>query len=185
MDKEVLAWVSEALRESHADERRFHDEAISRLNADHLRVQTRLDVLYEDKLDGRIDVAFFDRKARDWRAQQNRLLADIGDHQNANQSYMEEGVRILELAVRASELFERQPAEEKRRLLNCVLSNSSWKEGKLTAQFRQPFDMLVVAKESAETAVVAQHPEKGVFEIWLPDMDSNHGSRRQRPLSYH
>ena len=185
LDKDVLAWVSEALRESHADERRFHDEAISRLNADNLRLQTRLDVLYEDKLDGRIDVTFFDRKARDWRAQQSRLLADIGDHQNANQSYMEEGVRILELAGRASELFERQPAEEKRRLLNCVLSNSFWKEGKLTAQFRQPFDMLVVAKESAESAAVAQNPEKGGFEIWLPDMDSNHDSRRQRPLSYH
>ena len=69
-------------------------------------------------------------------------------------------------------------------MLNCVLSNSSWKEGKLTAQFRQPFDMLVVAKENAEAAAVAQDPEIGGFEIWLPDMDSNHDSRLQRPLSY-
>ena len=83
---------------------------------------------------------------------------------------MEEGVRILELAGRASELFERQPAEEKRRLPKCVLSNSSWKEGKLTAQFRQPFDMLVVAKENVEAAAVAQDPEKGGFEIWLPQL---------------
>ena len=57
---------------------------------------------------------------------------------------------------------------EKCRLLNCILSNSSWKEGKLTAQFRQPFDMLVVAKKGAEAAAVALDPEKGILRFGSP-----------------
>jgi hypothetical protein len=45
----------------------------------------------------------------------------------------------------AQRLFERQDAQQKRRLLNFVVSNCVWKNGELTADFRQPFDMLAVA----------------------------------------
>jgi hypothetical protein len=58
---------------------------------------------------------------------------------------MDKGVRILELAQRAGDLFDKQQTAEKRRLLNCVLSTSSWKNGALAVEFRQPFDMLIDA----------------------------------------
>jgi len=59
------------------------------------------------------------------REEQTRCIRDIERHQAAQQSFMDEGVRILELARNAQALFERQPAREKRRLLNFVLSNCS------------------------------------------------------------
>ena len=72
------------------------------------------------------------------------FFRDLEQHQNANQSYLQEGVAILELANRAAELFEKQSASEKRRLLDFVLSNSSWGDGELTVEFRQPFDLIAV-----------------------------------------
>lgn len=45
-----------------------HDEAIARLQAEYRRLQNRIDAMYLDKLDGRIDTAFFDSKSADWRA---------------------------------------------------------------------------------------------------------------------
>ena len=156
LDQEVVDWISTALKESHADKRRHHDEAVSRLKADHQRLQNRLETLYEDKLDGRIEVAFFDRKSREWRAEQSRMLQLIEDHQKADQSYMDEGVRILELAKRAGDLFDTQAPSEKRRLLNCVLAASSWKNGTLAAEFRQPFDMLIDAKAQVEEKVTME-----------------------------
>ena len=48
--------------------------------------------------DGKIDEAFFERKATEWRAEQGRLLRSIEEHQAANQTYLEEGVALLELA---------------------------------------------------------------------------------------
>ena len=57
----------------------------------------------------------------------------------------EEGVQLLELAQRAHALFESQPSQQKRKILNFVLSNCTWKGGELTAQYRKPFDLLVVA----------------------------------------
>jgi hypothetical protein len=78
---------------------------------------------YVDKLDGRVDGAFFDKMSAEWRENQNRYLREIERHEAAEQSYMDEGVQILELARNAQRLFERQEPRQKRRLLNFVLSN--------------------------------------------------------------
>ncbi|MEQ8667563.1 MAG: hypothetical protein RIC12_00230 [Pirellulales bacterium] len=115
-DDEVIELVSSALRESHADEKRFHDEAIQRLQADYNRLQKRIDEMYIDKLDGQISAAFFGQKSAEWRREQEMIQHRLEQHRHANQSYLEEGVGILELANRAADFFENQPAGEKRRL---------------------------------------------------------------------
>lgn len=173
LDDEVLGWVTEALRQSHNDAKRHHDEAISRLQAEYNRLQNRIDAMYLDKLDGRVDAAFFDRKASEWRGEQDRLLLTIEDHQSANQTYLEEGVRLLELAQGAHKLFEKQPANEKRRLLNFLLSNCSWKGGEMTATFRQPFDLLRDARNADLVQPEPVGATSGVFEKWLLRRDSN------------
>src|ERR1017187_9348096 len=185
MDQEVVDWVASALRESHTDEKRFRDAAVAKLNSARARLQGRLEAMYEDRLDGRVDLAFFDRKSREWRDEQSRILREIEGHQAANESYMDAGIRILELSRNMHRLFAKQPAEEKRRLLDFVVSNCSWKGGTLTPEFRQPFDMLAVANGQSHTSDTANVSENGRNENWLPGMDSNHDSRLQRPLSYH
>jgi site-specific DNA recombinase len=166
-DSEVLEWVRESLRASHTDERREHEEAIRRLQAEHKRLGDRINAMYLDKLDGRIDGAFFDKMSAQWRADQARCGREIALHESAEQSYMDEGIQILELARDAQKLFERQQPREKRRLLNFVLSNCSWKDGEVVATFRQPFDLL------AQTTTTAMRNEMGLdskstkSEIWL------------------
>ena len=81
----------------------------------------------------------------EWRQEQAAVRQNLEQHEQANQSYLQEGVAILELANRAAGLFEMQVATEKRRLLDFVLSNSTWGNGKLTVEFRQPFDLIAVA----------------------------------------
>jgi hypothetical protein len=44
-DDEVLEWVREALHASHADERREHEEAIARLQAEHARLGERISAM--------------------------------------------------------------------------------------------------------------------------------------------
>lgn len=172
IDEEVLALVSEALRESHKDERQFHDEAVARLQAEYTKIQNRLNRAYDDKLDGVIDSITFAQKSEEWRVEQDRLLRCIAEHQQANRSYMEEGVGLLELANRAVELFENQEPREKPRLLDFVLSNCTWKDGKLTVEFRQPFDMLAVTNEAHQKGKAAGLASNGLSEQWLPGHQS-------------
>ena len=137
------------------------------------RAEGRVDAMYVDKLDGRIDTAFFDRKSSEWRREQDRLLQSIEEHQAANQTYLEEGVRLLELARRAHRLFQKQEPREKRRLLNFLLSNCSWKGGEVTAVFRQPFDMLADANVARREWDGQNASARPGFKNWLPRLDSN------------
>jgi DNA invertase Pin-like site-specific DNA recombinase len=167
-DDEVLAWVRDALRASHADEKREHEAAIGRLRAKYDRLQTRMHAMYVDKLDGKVDGAFFERMSGEWRAEQDRCLREIERHRAADQSYLEEGVRLLELARNAQRLFEKQEPREKRRLLNFVVSNCTWKGGELVVNLRQPFDLLAETTAIAAQAAAGKRPNLAKSEIWLP-----------------
>ncbi len=81
------------------------------------------------RFDGLVDAAFFDKMSNQWREEQNRCQREIDRHRSAEQSYMDEGVQILELARNAPRLFERQEPRQKRRLLNFVLSNLAEQTG--------------------------------------------------------
>jgi site-specific DNA recombinase len=180
----ALEWITSALRESHRDEKRFHEQAIARFQAEYTALQNRIDGMYVDKLDGRISAAFFDRKAAEWRAEQDRIQSALAGHQQANRSYLDSGVRLLELASRASEMFKAQPPEARQELLKFVVSNSTWRGGQLSISYRQPFDLIL--KCAGETRKLARAPDdnrtiEGHFEKWSGSRDSNPGPLGPQP----
>jgi len=123
-EEDILAWITLALRESHVDEQREHEAAVKRLQAEHDRLRERIHAMYIDKLDGRIDNAFFERMSNDWRNQQDRCLRQIAWYESADRAYFDEGIRLLDLAHKSRDLFAKQEPSEQRRLLNFALSNS-------------------------------------------------------------
>jgi site-specific DNA recombinase len=172
-DDDVLMWVRDALRVSHAEERREQEQAIKRLEAECKRLDDRIHAMYADKLDGLIDAAFFQKMSNQWREERDRCRRDIERHQNADKSCLNEGVALLELANDAQRLFAKQESRQKRRLLNFLLSNCTWKDGELSPTFRQPFDMLsetIISAQSESHTEVALRP---ISEKWLPEQDSN------------
>jgi len=157
---EVLAWVTDALRQSHQDEKLLHTEAVDRLQREFKRLQDRLDNMYIDKLDGMVPMEFYDRKTNEWRGEQMAVRRELERHEQANHSYVNEGVALLELASQAEALFRSQPANEERKLLDFVCSNSRWSNGVLTLDFRQPFDLIADgASLSAREETVGSVPD--------------------------
>jgi site-specific DNA recombinase len=108
-----------------------------------------------------------------WREEQNRCQREIERHQNADKSYLDEGIALLDLARNAQRLFAKQEPREKRRLLNFVLSNCTWEDGEVVATFRQPFDMLAETATAAARVDVGEKANSSKSEIWLGDLDSN------------
>ena len=106
---------------------------------------------------------------------QSRCQREIDRLQTANQSYMDEGVQILELASNAKKLFESQEPRQKRRLLNFLLSNCSWEDGEVVATFRQPSDLLAETTSIAAIQKATATAFSTKTEIWLPDQGSNLG----------
>ena len=173
IDEDIVNWIATPLRDSHGDQKRFRDESVARFQQEHTRLQNRLDVIYEDRLDGRIDLSLFERKSGEYRQEQARITAEINGFGTADGQYMDAGIRLLELTRNMHRLFEKQQAAEKRRLLDFVVSNSVWREGKIVPLWRQPFDMIAVANESQQAPSSSNGPETGLNANWLPFADSN------------
>lgn len=173
--QEVLSWIKDALVCSNEDTQRFHQEAITKLQAQYNKLESRIQTMYVDKLDGKILGDFFDSMSAKWRAEQSEILQAIQTHQNANQNYIVEGIKLLELAQNAYKLFIHQDPTQKRRLLNFLVSNSYWAEKTLRVELKKPFDLLIKLSELTEQEMELGVLKKQHFENWLPDADSNHG----------
>lgn len=182
---DIQKWIIEGLHQSHEDEMKEHQEAVKRLQAEYDRLSQRLSTMYIDKLDGRIDAIMYDRMASEWRKEQERCLREIGRHQTAEQSYMDEGVTLLTIARDSQRLFEKRPAADKRRLLNFVLSNSMWRDGELTATFRQPFNIIAEMRNGPPDDDGDGGPNPAPRSDWWARQDSNLQpdcyARRPRP----
>ena len=61
----------------------------------------------------------------------------------ANASYVEKGVQLMELARQAPMLFKSMTPDEKREIVNLVLSNPRIENGSLRYDFKKPFSMFV------------------------------------------
>jgi hypothetical protein len=153
-------------------ERAFHDEAVGDLQAEYSRLQNRIDAMYVDKLDGKIDAGFFDRKHAEWRMDQERIQRSIDEHQHANESYMEQGIQLLELAQEAAGMFRKRSPQEKRTLLNFVCSNSTWKQNELKVEWRQPFDLIAETNAAQKEKEAVQLSPDGLRQSWLPNCSS-------------
>jgi len=169
VDAALGNWMAETLRSAAAKDLAEHQQAVRRLEHQRARLERRLEAMYDDKLDERISAEFYDRKSAAVRRERDELTAAIARHQVGFRTarFLEDGVKLLDLAQRAPVLFERQPPAEKRRLLNFLLSNCSWKEGTLHAEFRQPFDMLAVAVDTASGSTQGGGAENTDSEKWL------------------
>jgi hypothetical protein len=75
-------------------------------------------------------------------------------------------------------MFKTQPPEDRQKLLNFVVSNSTWKDGKLAIFFRQPFDL--ISENAAKTRTGDSNPDnsrtiKADFGNWRTGRDLNPG----------
>ncbi|MBN2188187.1 MAG: recombinase family protein, partial [Chitinispirillaceae bacterium] len=164
--EDVVEWLSSALKESHNDEKAYHNEQIVKLQEQHSRLQKRLEQMYDDKLDGKITQELFEHKSDEWRKEQDELKRRISNHENADRDYIDQGILLLRLSTKAYSIYQRVDLFEKRNLLDFVLSNSTIKDEEIKPVYRQPFDILVNTKDSIEEKRHFPQGEMPVRTVW-------------------
>lgn len=172
----VLDWLGDALLESDRTEHAVRRQAIARLRARHQQLDARIETMYTDKLDGRITQELFDKRSADCRREQQGILAKIQDIERAAPVPVDEAIDMMAFMSRASELFLKQPASEKRRLLQVVIEKAAWKDSQLQTTLFEPFEIL---RHSNQESCRKENENSGSgcdSKIWLPGMDSNHNS---------
>ncbi|HEY4365128.1 MAG TPA: hypothetical protein VGN17_29465, partial [Bryobacteraceae bacterium] len=127
-----------AVLESDLTEQAARGQSIRRLQTRDEQIRVRLEMMYRDRLDGRIDMEFYDMQAAECRREQESLRAKIQDIQRAAPAPVDQAVDMLRLTSRASELFLTQPAAEQRHLLRVMIEKATWKDGELRTTLFEP-----------------------------------------------
>ena len=186
-NQRLAEWLKKALKESHAEEVKYHNAALADLSSRLARTQQRVDTLYDEKIDGNITPGFYNKKFTQYTEELDEITASIERHKNANVSYVELGSAIIDLTQRAEELYrEKATPEQKRKLLNIVFSKLLLKDKVVTPEFNPAFKFIFERVNTLNTEEFTLEPKitsnKAVTleselnsESWLPDRDSNPG----------
>ena len=114
-------------------------------------LRTRMDQMYEDKLDRKIDEEFWTRKMAEWRTQERALQSAADSLSTAiPANYTLTAERILELANKAHFLYLTRNTAERGQLLKTVLLNCATDGVNLWPTYRKPFDLICARAKGQE-----------------------------------
>ena len=106
-------------------------------------VRTRMDQMYEDKLEGKINEEFWQRKQSEYREQERLLEAQLSSIQKAvSRENILTIERVFELANKAHSLYLTRNSAERGQLLKSVLLNCATDGTSLTPTYKKPFDLI-------------------------------------------
>ena len=132
----------ETLKANHKHKSEFHKNLLDRYQADYQRYETGIEKAYDDYLLGSITKDKYEEKRKEYRAKQKEINAKIGKLHFADEEYYLTSKYLLELASKASELFESSEMHEKRQLLMMALQNLELKGKKVCYSWIKPFDQV-------------------------------------------
>jgi len=114
-------------------------------------IRTRMDQLYEDKLDGNIDEEFWKRKQSEYREQERQLEASASSlSAPVTTKTVLTAQRIFELANKAYSLYLTRNVAERGELLKSVLLNCTTDGVSLSPAYRKPFDLIFQRAKNQE-----------------------------------
>ena len=131
-NERLQSWIKKALMEGLEDESNYFSAAIGELNKQHEHIKNRLNKLYDDKVDGKINQEFYDEKYKQYTDEREIIINAIAKHANADNKYIDMGVSLYDLSQNASESYLKEELiEEKRKLISKVFKSIILDNGKI------------------------------------------------------
>lgn len=106
-------------------------------------IEKRLDALYEDKLDGRITVEFWEEKNRAWQKEKNKLSIQLHSISKTNDTFREGSNLLLDIVKDLPQLYLNANLIEKKQILNLIGSNFIYKDKELSIVLNSAFNYLL------------------------------------------
>ncbi len=141
-------WLKKRLKESHQDEIDFRNHQLTALNTQLNQVLGRLDKVYDDKLDGVIDELTYHRKREQFLAERSDIETQIKRDMVSDDKYVDFGCLVLDVANRASEIYQVRKSDEKRYLLSFVFSNLFLQDKAIKFRFKTIFETVLQYQET-------------------------------------
>jgi site-specific DNA recombinase len=140
--------VSQALRQSHEEKKQLHSETSVQLDAEILKYTNRLEKIYDDYLDDKISETLYKRKFDEFNKTKKSLQNKRENIEQVQEDYYGTVTHLLKLSKNAPQLFDKANYEQKRSLINLVLSNLTLKGEQLLWEIQKPFDTIAFCNQN-------------------------------------
>lgn len=161
-----------ALKQSLGEKRETEDKVYENLVSERSMLKARIDKAYEDRLDEKISEARYDQLSNKWNARLQEIDKDMRKRDKADADYYDFGLKILELGRNAENLYKTAKPEQKRQLMQYLLSNSVLVDQTPKLSLKQPFSQ------------IAKRAPSGTRSTWQGRRDLNPNDRFWRPACY-
>jgi site-specific DNA recombinase len=142
---EILAKIT---KDAAAEQTQIEAQA-ALLKGQMTKLEQRMAQAYSDKLDGKIDEAFWSARQRQWALEKVQLEEALRRYERGGPaSFLPQVRQLLELAKTIVPLYESASDEEKRELLDLVCLNFRLTGKKLTAEMKTPFAEIAEGRDS-------------------------------------
>ena len=158
----IVDELIEDLKKEHDNIQLYYRNAIAEVRKGIEEATKKKDLLYEDRLSGRITVDDYDRIATRIEAEINEKDNKLMELTNNDKSFEVDRSYLLELASKARRIFESSKPEQKNKILKLLFSNLEINEKRLNCNLLEPFNTLSSMSKS---------------QSWLPGLDSNQQPR--------
>ena len=140
----ILGILEKALRESHSQEIEVRELKLKTLRQTIDRTQRSIQLMYDDRLIGRITPEDFDTRFQSMTADKEDALRETKKLEDDSSHYYRAGIAIHELALRAKEIYLSKHAltEDRRMLLSYAFTGMSLKGGELDVEYTPGFEFL-------------------------------------------
>ncbi len=150
LSEKQIEEVASYLKEIHESKAKFHIESLEALRKEQDRLQRRLNQIYDDKLDGLIDERMYLGRVSTYKARQAEIIEQMDRHEKADKNFYITANLVMNLAMRAREIFESSEVGEKHELLNLVFQNLELEDGSLSLSVRESFLTMIEFKKRPE-----------------------------------
>ena len=149
LNDEHIKLVIKDLKKHHDNQQEYFTTAINQTRKEHDSIQRKLDILYDDRLEGRITPDEYDKRVKDMKARQQVLNEQLASLTKDDKSFLITSSYLLEIAQKAARLFTSSKPALQNKLLRFIFSNLKM-DGKIVHyNLKSPFDMILDCSKNA------------------------------------
>ncbi len=139
LSEQVVMQVLDILKKGHDDIQLYYQTAVTETRAKINRLNKKIDMLYDDRLEGRITTNDYDKYVAKYKNDKEELESKLVEYTNNDKSFVVTAEYLLKLAQNAKSVFESSQPAQKNRILRTLLANCKINQKRLQLNLLQPF----------------------------------------------
>ena len=163
---EVIKTILDLINADKREASNNKEAKTNAITAEIVKYENRIDRLYEDHIDNKINNSLYERKTKEYQTSIANLQTQLATFELSDSTRLETVSHLLEVAKNAHNIFTSSDYLGKRKILKKVLSNSELSGRRLLLKLKEPYAMMALCNDNSS---------------WQGHVESNHDLRFWRP----